>query len=67
MKENDEGGFNVKKWFLLFISSFLVLVVGCSENGGHLIVQYHTINDGFSESMAPYPLTIGRPSIKKQI
>lgn len=34
------------------------------EDGGHLVVQYHKPNDGWNkETTAPYPLTIGNPSI----
>nr|WP_095396671.1 PIG-L family deacetylase [Cytobacillus praedii] len=38
------------------------------ENGGHLVVQYHKPNDGWdAEKTAPYPLTIGNPSIKWRV
>jgi LmbE family N-acetylglucosaminyl deacetylase len=34
------------------------------EDGGHLVVQYHKPNDGWNkDTTAPYPLTIGNPSI----
>ncbi|WP_079507610.1 NEW3 domain-containing protein [Mesobacillus jeotgali] len=35
-----------------------------AEDGGHLVVQYHKPNDGWNkDTTAPYPLTIGNPSI----
>ncbi|MFO1444360.1 PIG-L family deacetylase [Bacillus sp. Bva_UNVM-123] len=38
------------------------------EDGGHLVVQYHKPNDGWdAEKTAPYPLTIGNPSIKWRV
>ncbi|MGG4166098.1 NEW3 domain-containing protein [Rossellomorea vietnamensis] len=38
------------------------------ENGGHLVVQYHKPNDGWRENeTAPYPLTIGNPSIRWRV
>jgi LmbE family N-acetylglucosaminyl deacetylase len=38
------------------------------ENGGHLVVQYHKPNDGWDkETTAPYPLTIGNPSIRWRV
>lgn len=37
-------------------------------NGGHLVVQYHKPNDGWNaETTAPYPLTIGNPSISWRV
>ncbi|WP_326929547.1 NEW3 domain-containing protein [Bacillus cihuensis] len=38
------------------------------ENGGHLVVQYHKPGDGWDEkTTAPYPLTLGNPSIKWRV
>ncbi|PFG04383.1 NEW3 domain-containing protein [Bacillus sp. es.034] len=38
------------------------------ENGGHLVVQYHKPNDRWDkETTAPYPLTIGNPSIRWRV
>lgn len=38
------------------------------ENGGHLVVQYHKPSDGWDETTtAPYPLTIGNPSIRWRV
>ncbi|MEF7562334.1 NEW3 domain-containing protein [Bacillus infantis] len=38
------------------------------EDGGHLVVQYHKPNDGWdSEATAPFPLTIGNPSIEWRV
>lgn len=38
------------------------------EDGGHLVVQYHKPNDGWNkDTTAPYPLTIGNPSIKWRV
>ncbi|PLR85611.1 hypothetical protein CVD25_16110 [Bacillus canaveralius] len=38
------------------------------ENGGHLVVQYHKPNDGWNAATtAPYPLTIGNPSIRWRV
>ncbi|RHW42718.1 DUF11 domain-containing protein [Neobacillus notoginsengisoli] len=37
-------------------------------NGGHLVVQYHKPDDGWNkDTTAPYPLTIGTPSIKWRV
>ncbi|KAF0823727.1 NEW3 domain-containing protein [Cytobacillus firmus] len=37
-------------------------------NGGHMVVQYHKPNDGWDqEATAPYPLTIGNPSIRWRV
>ncbi|CEG28503.1 Mycothiol S-conjugate amidase [Bacillus sp. B-jedd] len=37
-------------------------------NGGHLVVQYHKPEDGWNkDTTAPYPLTIGSPSIKWRV
>ncbi|OCA87744.1 hypothetical protein A8F94_07805 [Bacillus sp. FJAT-27225] len=37
-------------------------------NGGHLVVQYHKPGDGWNkDTTAPYPLTIGNPSIKWRV
>ncbi|KON67569.1 hypothetical protein AKG34_01015 [Peribacillus butanolivorans] len=38
------------------------------ENGGHLVVQYHKPGDGWDAlTTAPYPLTIGNPSIRWRV
>lgn len=38
------------------------------EDGGHLVVQYHKPNDGWNAmTTAPYPLTIGNPSIRWRV
>ncbi|AST91656.1 hypothetical protein BC6307_10375 [Sutcliffiella cohnii] len=38
------------------------------NNGGHLVVQYHTPNDSYhGENHPPYPLTIGTPSIRWRV
>lgn len=38
------------------------------EEGGHLVVQYHKPNDGWDAmTTAPYPLTIGNPSIRWRV
>ncbi|RNA67665.1 NEW3 domain-containing protein [Alteribacter keqinensis] len=38
------------------------------NNGGHLIVQYHTPNDGWDDAKhAPYPIEIGVPSIRWRV
>ncbi|MEW8969891.1 MAG: NEW3 domain-containing protein, partial [Mesobacillus sp.] len=38
------------------------------EDGGHLVVQYHKPGDGWNkDTTAPYPLTIGNPSIKWRV
>ncbi len=38
------------------------------EDGGHLVVQYHKPNDGWDpEATAPFPLTIGNPSIEWRV
>jgi hypothetical protein len=38
------------------------------EDGGHLVVQYHKPNDGWdTETTAPFPLTIGNPSIEWRV
>lgn len=38
------------------------------ENGGHLVVQYHKPGDGWdAQTTAPYPLTLGNPSIKWRV
>ncbi|PLR94505.1 hypothetical protein CVD19_17425 [Bacillus sp. T33-2] len=38
------------------------------ENGGHLVVQYHKPSDGWNaQTTAPYPLTIGNPSIRWRV
>jgi hypothetical protein len=38
------------------------------ENGGHVVVQYHKPNDGWvTKDTAPYPLTIGSPSIRWRV
>ncbi|MDQ0253333.1 LmbE family N-acetylglucosaminyl deacetylase [Evansella vedderi] len=38
------------------------------EQGGHLVVQYHTPNDGFNgQTHAPYPMRIGTPSIRWRV
>ncbi|WP_026581438.1 NEW3 domain-containing protein [Bacillus sp. J33] len=38
------------------------------ENGGHMVVQYHKPNDGWiTNDTAPYPLTIGNPSIRWRV
>jgi LmbE family N-acetylglucosaminyl deacetylase len=37
-------------------------------NGGHLVVQYHKPGDGWNkDTTAPYPLTLGSPSIKWRV
>ncbi|MBO8165540.1 MAG: PIG-L family deacetylase [Brevibacillus sp.] len=33
------------------------------ENGGNLVVQYHKPSDNWKPDLAPYPITIGEPSI----
>ncbi|KIL45789.1 PIG-L family deacetylase [Jeotgalibacillus soli] len=39
-----------------------------TANGGHLVVQYHTVNDGFNGALhSPFPLTIGSPSIRWRV
>ncbi|MRX56186.1 hypothetical protein GJU41_19695 [Bacillus idriensis] len=38
------------------------------EEGGHLVVQYHKPSDGWDAmTTAPYPLTIGNPSIRWRV
>ena len=38
------------------------------ENGGHLVVQYHKPDDNWNiEETAPYPITIGSPSIRWRV
>ncbi|TDL86647.1 hypothetical protein E2R55_21345 [Vibrio vulnificus] len=38
------------------------------ENGGHLVVQYHKPGDGWDAlKTAPYPLTLGNPSIRWRV
>ena len=38
------------------------------ENGGYLVVQYHKPGDGWdAQKTAPYPLTIGNPSIRWRV
>lgn len=38
------------------------------EDGGHLVVQYHKPSDGWdAKTTAPYPLTLGNPSIKWRV
>ncbi|WP_096437141.1 PIG-L family deacetylase [Alteribacter populi] len=38
------------------------------ENGGHLVVQYHTPNDSWDgQTAAPYPIEIGVPSIRWRV
>lgn len=38
------------------------------ENGGHLVVQYHKPEDNWNiEETAPYPITIGSPSIRWRV
>ncbi|MFC0187097.1 NEW3 domain-containing protein [Fictibacillus aquaticus] len=39
-----------------------------AKNGGHLVVQYHKPDDKWNaQTTAPYPLTIGSPSIKWRV
>jgi len=39
-----------------------------AHNGGHLVVQYHRPSDGWDAlTTAPYPLTIGNPSIRWRV
>lgn len=33
------------------------------KNGGHYILQYHTSGDGYTPELAPFPLTVGQPSL----
>ncbi|WP_126428216.1 NEW3 domain-containing protein [Brevibacillus marinus] len=37
------------------------------RDGGNLVVQYHKPSDNWREDLAPYPLTIGDPSIKWRV
>ncbi|WP_234400648.1 PIG-L family deacetylase [Virgibacillus senegalensis] len=39
-----------------------------AENGGHVVVQYHKPGDNWNpDTTAPYPLTIGSPSIEWRV
>ncbi|QTN00716.1 hypothetical protein ERJ70_16335 [Sediminibacillus dalangtanensis] len=39
-----------------------------AQNGGHVVVQYHKPGDNWNpENTAPYPLTIGSPSIEWRV
>ena len=38
-----------------------------ARQGGHLVVQYHTSGDGYLPEYAPYPLTVGNPSLEWRV
>lgn len=37
------------------------------RDGGHLVLQYHTSGDGYLPEYAPYPLTVGKPSLEWRV
>ncbi len=37
------------------------------EDGGNLVVQYHTSGDGYKAEYAPYPFVIGNPSLEWRV
>lgn len=37
------------------------------ENGGNLVIQYHTSGDGYKTEYAPYPFVIGNPSLEWRV
>ncbi|NLC31941.1 MAG: PIG-L family deacetylase [Clostridiales bacterium] len=37
------------------------------KDGGNLVIQYHTAQDGYSPDLAPYPLIVGSPSLSWRV
>lgn len=38
-----------------------------AEQGGHLVIQYHTSGDKYLSEYAPYPITVGSPSLEWRV